>query len=179
MIRPEEWMLAVIDVQPRLLDVMWRRDRLLDRLARLLRGAEALQVPVLVTEQVPAKLGGTEPGLRSLMGAADPIAKSTFSALGEPAFASRLAEMGRRCVWLAGIETHVCVYQTASDLLSAGYRVDVVADAVSSRTEEDRRLGLERMRTVGAGWTSVEMALFEGLDRAEGETFRAIHRIVK
>ncbi len=179
MIRAEECVLVVVDVQTRLLNIIWRRDRLMDRLVRLLKGATVLDIPILVTEQIPAKLGGTDPTLRTLVGEGTPIAKNTFSCMAESVFQSHLKGLGRKYIWLAGVETHVCVYQTARDLLSAGYRVDVVADAVSSRTEDDYRLGLERMRAAGAGWTSVEMALFEMLTQAEGDRFKAILHIVK
>ena len=92
---------------------------------------------------------------------------------------AELAALNRRQVLLAGIETHICVYQTALDLLQAGYEVQVVADAVSSRTAENRQLGLQRMQAAGAILTSTEMALFELLRVAAGPKFKAINQIVK
>jgi nicotinamidase-related amidase len=90
-----------------------------------------------------------------------------------------LEAVGRRQALLAGIETHICVYQTAVDLAGQGYEVQVVTDAVSSRTAENRQLGLERMKEAGARLTSTEMALFELLRVAEGPKFKEINRIVK
>jgi nicotinamidase-related amidase len=90
-----------------------------------------------------------------------------------------LAKLGRRQVLLTGMESHICVYQTARDLLAQGYEVQVVTDAVSSRVGENKALGLSRMKDAGATMTSTEMALFELLQRAEGEHFRAITKIVK
>jgi len=174
-----ESLLLIVDVQGRFAEAMWRRDLLLDRLARLSRGALALEIPIICTEQVPEKLGPTVPELAQILGATERWPKKAFSCWREPRVAERIESLRRPCVWLAGIESHVCVYQTAADLLRAGYRVEAIADAISSRTEEDRQAGLDRMRAMGAGVMTVEMALFEALEIAEGDAFRSVHKIVK
>jgi len=175
----EDCVLVLIDVQGRLAELMADRDRLFENLVRLVRGANLLEVPVVWTEQMPEKLGPTTAVIRNELAAATLIAKSAFSCMGEPAFVDRLEELGRRTVILCGIETHVCVYQTALDLIESGYRVEVVTDAVSSRSESNRKLGLKRMKQAGAGMLGVEMLLFELQRVAQGERFRKLIQVVK
>jgi len=170
--------LVVVDVQGNLARRVHEAEALADAVARLVSGAKVLGVPVLATEQNPAGLGPTIDEVRSQL-PAEPIAKTAFSCCGEPAFMEALKAAGRRQVLLAGIETHVCVYQTARDLLADGYGVHVVADAVSSRSERNREIGLIKMQAAGAEVTSVETALFEMLAVAEGPRFKAILKIVK
>lgn len=171
--------MVLIDVQGKLAEVMSERDALFENLKRMILGAQALEVPILVTEQIPHKLGATNSALRELFHAWDPIAKSSFSCLGEPAFGERLGALGRNQVILTGIETHVCVNQTAMDLLALGREVYVVADAVSSRTAANRQLALERMRAAGASIVGAEMALFELLRDASDPRFKGILQLVK
>ncbi|MDH4158512.1 MAG: isochorismatase family protein, partial [candidate division Zixibacteria bacterium] len=108
-----------------------------------------------------------------------PLVKNTFSCCGNQGFSEQLTGLGRKQVLLVGMETHVCVYQTAVDLLGEGFEVHLVADAVSSRTLENKQIGIGAMRDLGARVTSVEMALFEMLQVAEGEKFKQIINIVK
>ncbi len=179
MLRPEDSVLVVIDVQGKLAQLMHERDLLFANLQRMARGAGVLSIPIIWNEQVPEKLGRTIPELAEALAGLEPLAKNAFSCCGNPEFVARLEVTGRRQVILMGIETHVCVHQTARDLLQQGYAVEVVADAVSSRTESNKRIGLERMRSLGAGITSTETILFELLGTAEGERFRAIQQLVK
>lgn len=179
MITTANCVLVLIDLQERLVGAMHEQGRLVDQTRRLLSGVTTLGVPVIVSEQVPEKLGPTIPDLASLLPGWAPIPKSTFSCMGEPVFVERLRESGRGTILLAGIETHVCVYQTARDLLDAGYQVELVADAVSSRAPSNIEVGIRRMLSDGARLTSVEMCLFE-LQRAAGDdSFRTISRIVR
>jgi len=170
--------LLVVDVQGKLARRMHEADALFDHLSRLLRGAKVLEVPVLATEQNPAGLGPTVEEVRPHL-PSQPIPKMAFSCLGEPAVVEALEATGRRQVLLAGIETHICVYQTARDLLAGGREVHVAADAVSSRTLRNREVGLAKMQAAGAEVTSVETALFEMLEAAEGPAFKRILEIVK
>ena len=119
------------------------------------------------------------PEVAGLLSDLRPIPKLCFSAWGSAAFRQQLQATGRRQVLLAGIEAHVCVYQTALDLREASYEVWVVCDATASRTAANHRLGLERMREAGTHWTGVEMALFEMLRTAESPAFKEIARLVK
>jgi nicotinamidase-related amidase len=179
MLKIESTVLVLIDVQERLLGAMHEREALVTSLTRLLRGAAALGVPVVVTEQIPEKLGATVPALAAAAGSPPALVKSCFSCAGAPAFLERIRGLGRTQVVLCGIEAHVCVYQTARDLLDAGYHVEVVADAVASRAPENRRIALERLACEGAALTSVEMALFELQRVATGDSFKALLGIVK
>ena len=171
--------LVLIDIQGKLATRMHDREQLYANLQILIRGARKLELPILWVEQYPKGLGPTIPEVADLLPDLEPVAKTTFSACRLPEFDRRLRETGRHQLLLAGIEAHVCVYQTACELLGAGYHVEVVTDAVSSRTAANRRLALERMRAGGAMWTSVEMALFELLQDARDPAFKAVAALVK
>jgi nicotinamidase-related amidase len=171
--------LVVIDVQGRLAELMFERALVYANMARAIRGCKALHVPVLWLEQNPARLGPTIAPLRHLLEPSAPIAKMSLSAWGEKRFVDALAATGRKQVLLIGIETHVCVYQTAADLLRNGYEAHVVADAVSSRSRANRDAGLRGAGSAGAGLTTVEMFLFELLRTAEHPAFREVQKILK
>lgn len=172
--------LVVVDVQGKLAQIMDQKEALFANLEKMIKGIQVLEIPIIWTEQVPEKLGPTLPELSELLThSAKPIAKSSFSCCGHPPFMEAIQTLGRRQVLLTGIETHVCVYQTALDLLDSGYEVQVVTDAVSSRTSANKQIGLERMKAAGATLTSTEMALFELLRVAEGPQFKQIAKIVK
>ena len=178
MLEVENTVLVVIDVQGKLAQSMHEKDALFENIAKLIKAAGVLEIPIIQTEQYPKGLGPTVPEIAELL-PGEPISKVAFSCCGEKRFVEAMEELGRKQVLLCGIETHVCVYQTAVDLLGSGYEVQVVADAVSSRTPGNKAIGLAKMKDAGAGITSVETALFELLKVAEGEKFKAILRIVK
>jgi nicotinamidase-related amidase len=172
--------LVVIDVQGKLAQLMSHKETLFDNLQKIIKGAQVLELPIIWNEQLPEKLGPTTSEIADLLAnTTQPIAKSSFSCCGNPPFMDALKATQRKQVLLTGIETHVCVYQTCRDLLDLGYEVQVVSDAVSSRSPENRQIGLERMHEAGATLTSTEMALFELLRVAEGPRFKEITRIVK
>lgn len=174
--------LVFIDLQDKLMPVIDGASDVLRNAERLIRGCHILGVPVLVTEQYVKGLGSTiEPLRRALEETSGyrPIEKSCFSAAGCGTFAEELARLDRKQILIAGVETHVCVYQTVSDLLGRDRSVSVVADAVSSRAPSNRELALRRMESDGAKLTSTEMALFELTVHAGTEEFRAISRLVK
>ncbi|MBV8516914.1 MAG: hydrolase [Acidobacteria bacterium] len=179
---PQQAVLVVIDVQEKLMPVIDRADAVAKNVERLVRGCHLLGVPALVTEQYVKGLGPTiEPLRRALdetYGYA-PIEKLCFSAHGCDVFAARLDALGRRQVLVAGVETHVCVYQTVRDLLAGGFEVALAADAVSSRAPENREIALRRMTADGAHLSSTEMALFELVGVSGTDMFRAISRLVK
>ena len=164
-------LLLIIDVQEKLMPVIANREQLEANIARLIRGAQILGVPILITEQYVKGLGHTVAPLRDALGVDyKPIEKSCFSGY---------RELERKQVIVAGVETHVCVYQTVSDLLANGYEVTLVADALSSRTVENKEIALRRMMSEGAKLSSTEMALFEMLGEAGTDEFRAVSRLVK
>ena len=170
--------LVLVDVQQKLLPAIHDREALVASCAKLARGMAALGVPIVWTEQNPKGLGPTVPEVAELL-PGEAVTKVSFSCCGEPAFAEAVAALGRTQLVLAGIESHVCVWQTAADLLDGGHEVHICADAVSSRTPANRQIGLDRARAAGAAITSVEMALFELLDTAGDPAFKAILQIVK
>lgn len=172
--------LVVVDVQGKLAQIMDQKEALFANLEKMIKGIQVLEIPIIWTEQVPEKLGPTLPEFSELLTpSTKSIAKSSFSCCGHPPFMEAIQALGRQQVLLTGIETHICVYQTALDLLDSGYEVQVVTDAVSSRTSANKQIGLERMKAAGATLTSTEMALFELLRVAEGPQFKQIAKIVK
>jgi nicotinamidase-related amidase len=132
-----------------------------------------------MTEQYPQGLGPTVSEITRLLPEVKPITKVSFSCCQEAAFPAAMEASKRKQVLLTGIEAHVCVYQTALDLLSGGYEVQVVADCVSSRAPFNRDIGLNRICAAGGSATSVETALFELLRVAKGDKFKEISKIVK
>ena len=179
MINRENAVLVVVDVQGRLATLMHEKELFFENLVRIIRGAQVLNIPVIWNEQLPDKLGETIPQIKEILKEMSPLVKNTFSCCGNRDFSDQLAALKRKQVLLTGMETHVCVYQTAADLLRQDYEVHLVADAVSSRSYENKKIGLEAMRERGARITSVEMALFEILQTAEGDEFKQIINIVK
>lgn len=171
--------LLVIDIQEKLLPAMFEQERVLTESLRLIRGALALGLPTLVTEQYRKGLGPTVPAVAEAIPAFAPIEKLTFSAGGSQHIVGTLRGKGFADVLLCGIESHVCVCQSALDLQAQGFRPFVVADATSSRTAENWRLGLERLRQAGVTVVSTEMALFELLERAGTDEFKSILGLVR
>ena len=179
MLTVEKTVLIVVDVQTKLSRVMYEKEKLFENLQKLVKGVQVLGIPIILTEQNPDGLGPTIPEVAHLLPDVQPLPKLSFSCCGDERFLQKLEALKRDQVLLSGIETHVCVYQTALDLLSLGYEVQVVADAVSSRTADNKEIGLKKMRSAGAGLTSTETALFELLRVAEGTNFKEILNIVK
>lgn len=179
MLRIDDTFFVLIDVQDKLARAMHDRERLLDNCRRALACMQALGVPVVWSEQVPEKLGPTLPELAALLPGATPIRKHTFSCCGEAAFNAAVEALKRSRAIVAGIEAHVCVYQTAADLFARGYHVELLADAVSSRTPGNRTIGLDRARSAGCSVSSVETAVFELLRTSEHPAFRDVSRILK
>mgnify|MGYP003960754815 CR=1 FL=1 len=180
MLKKENTALIIIDVQGKLAQIMHNRDLLFQNFQALIKGTQALKIPVIWVEQLPDKLGATIPEIADILkDDMQPISKYTFSACGNEDFLKALKQSDRKQILITGIETHICVYQTCIDLLNMGYEVHAVTDAVSSRTYENKQLGLEKMKNAGADITSVETALFEILKAAKGSEFKEIVKIVK
>src|SRR5713226_7358221 len=177
-----EALFVIIDVQEKLLPLIDGGEAVVRNLDRLVRGFHILYIPIVVTEQYTKGLGPTGSVLRTTLMETvgySPIEKSTFSAYGCGEFQAALRLARRKQIIVAGIETHVCVYQTAKDLIEADYQVTIIADAVSSRTAENRDIALRRMTVDGAKLSSTEMALFELLVNSGTDEFRAISGLVK
>ncbi|HEY1784161.1 MAG TPA: isochorismatase family protein [Pirellulales bacterium] len=169
--------LLVVDVQEKLIRLIPGARRIVWNIGRLIQGAKILRVPVLATEQYPKGLGPTTPELAALLGTVP--GKIGFSCLSCDEIAARLAAEDRPKVLLAGIEAHVCIQQTALDLLAAGRSVYVAVDAVGARFAIDERIALERMQSSGATLTTTEAALFEWCGVAGTPEFKQISAMVR
>ena len=179
MLKLKNSLLVVIDIQGTLAQKMYDKPFFIENLKKMIKCAQILNVPILVTEQIPQKLGPTLPEVAELFDDFQPIPKASFSCCGEPEFMKKFNAIGRTQILLTGIEAHVCVYQTAIALKSLGYEVDLLADCISSRIAENKRIAIERMKTEGIKLTTAEMALFELMKIAEGEKFREMVKVVK
>jgi nicotinamidase-related amidase len=171
--------LVIIDVQERLFPSIYDHDRVLTRIDLLLSAAELMRIPLLVTEQYPKGLGNTIEELRRAIPRFEPLVKMDFSCVPAPGFRDRLAELQRDQVVLAGIETHVCLAQTALDLASGGGNVFVAADASGSRRPLDAQIAIQRLDRNGITITTAEAVVFEWLRRAGTEEFKAIQPKLK
>lgn len=175
----ENCLLVVVDVQGKLASLMYDRDVLFKNIQILIQAAKILDIPILWCQQVPAALGPTVPQIADLLAGNEPINKSSFSCCGDEKFISKLSSINRSQVLLTGIETHVCIYQTAACLREKNYDVNVIADAVSSRTLDNKQIALSKMQTMGINIHSTEMALFELLKTADHPKFKQIAKLVK
>lgn len=171
--------LAVIDMQEAFRSIIAEFDEMAARIATLVQAAHLLGVPIIVTEQYPQGLGHTVPEIAGYFPAgAAPIEKLSFSACGVQEFDTRLREHHVEQVMLCGIEAHVCVSQTAHDLLQHGYQVHLLSDAVATRLPRNREVGINKMAKAGAIISSIETALFE-LCPAGTPEFKQMQALVK
>jgi nicotinamidase-related amidase len=169
--------LLVVDVQGKLMERIDRREATLAAVVRLIRAAQLLDIPVVATEQYPRGLGPSVPEVAALI--PHRAEKTCFHGCAAAPVLEALHARGIRKVTLAGIEAHVCVAQTALELLGMNYRVQVPADAVSSRHAFDRDVALRRLELAGAVVTSTEAAIFEWTETADHPKFKAISAIIK
>lgn len=176
----ENTALLIVDLQEAFRDVIPNFPMIATAISRAANGFGVLGLPVLVTEQYPKGLGPTaEEVMLSLPDNARIFEKSSFSALGAEEVASALAESGSSNVVLCGLETHICVDQTAHELLESGYKVHLLLDCIGSRFEIDKAAGLEKMRSSGVISSSVEMALFEIMGSSKHPRFKEIQTLIK
>jgi len=176
LIRKEESLLVVIDVQEKLMPAIHNRQQVIDNVVRLLKFARIIGLPVILTEQ--NKLGSTLPEVKKEIPGVNPVVKTSFNCFYCPEFSEQVTKPDGNTLILAGVENHICVAQTALHALPR-FNVHVVSDAVSSRTPENRSVGIERMRQFGAVITSTEMLIFELLKKAGTKEFKAALPLVK
>ncbi|MDV2857562.1 MULTISPECIES: hydrolase [Oceanimonas] len=174
LMQPEKAALLVVDIQEKLVPAIHQGDQLAARASWLIQACQILNIPTLFTEQYPRGLGHTLPTLTSLVERPAVSTKVHFSAVAGGCLPREW--QSRSQIIVCGMETHVCVLQTVLDLLQNGKNVFVVADVVGSRTEENRQLGLERMRNAGAQIVSREMVVFELMQQAGTDTFKTISK---
>jgi len=179
MLKIDNTVLVVIDIQGKLWNVMHEKEALLTNARRLIQGMQVLGVPIILTEQNPQGLGPTLPELTQLMPGINPIPKFNFSCCQDQNFQRAVESSKRKQILISGIEAHICVYQTTLELLISGYEVQVVADAVSSRVSGNKDVALTRLQSEGAKLTVAEMAIFELLQTAASPRFKEILRVIK
>jgi nicotinamidase-related amidase len=171
--------LVLIDFQEKLFPHVYEHLQVLARVDLLLFAAKLMKIPMLLTEQYPKGLGSTIEEIRKELPASQPLVKMNFSCFTEPGFKERLASFHRDQILLTGIETHICVAQTALDLAGKGENVFVIADATSSRRPLDAQTSLKRMEQGGVTVTTTEAVVFEWLRCAGTEEFKAIQPKLK
>ena len=168
-----------IDFQEKLMPAMHEHQVLEDKVCRLASGMKKLGIPHIVTQQYTKGIGETVKPVAEAIGKFDPIDKTSFSCMGNAEFVSQLEAADKETIVACGIEAHICLQQTVIELLAKGYRVYVPVDCASSRSIEDKRVAMERMRSAGAVITTYEAVLYELLRDAKAEEFKAISKIVK
>lgn len=178
-IKREDAVLTAIDFQEKLLPAMFETEKVEKAAEKLAEGLKVLGVPKLVTTQYAKGLGNTVAPMAEALGEFEPIDKNTFSAWDNEEYRAALEKTGRKTVILMGIETHICVEQTALDLMENGYTVFVPADCVQSRNPDNRELSLRRMEAAGVVITCWESILYELLGSSKAPEFKAISAIVK
>jgi nicotinamidase-related amidase len=179
----ESTLILVVDVQEKLAAAMPEEAAatMLKNIGVLLEAAKILGVRVLATEQYPKGLGSTVPSVRERLDALGvvPYEKMSFDACSDLAVARALTEASARSVVVVGMEAHVCVFQTARELVKRGLTTHVVADAVASRKKKNSRIGLALSEQAGAYVTVTETVLFDLLGRAGTDTFKAVSKLIR
>jgi nicotinamidase-related amidase len=175
----ENALLLVVDVQGKLARIMHESESMIRQQGILIEGCKLLDVPVVWAEQLPDKLGPTVPELANRLEGFSPCAKGSFGCWGEDGLRGAIRDSGRDRILLAGIEAHVCVWQTAAALRAENYEVHLIADAVSSRSVFNRDIAFRRMEAAGVHLSCVEMVLFELMKDAGHPRFRDVTRLLK
>ncbi|EOA1769289.1 hydrolase [Vibrio parahaemolyticus] len=172
--------LIVVDVQGKLATLMHESDALIENITKLVKGAKALDLPILWLEQNPGRLGPTAEPIREVLESTHlPITKYTFDGCKEATFKVAV-ENAKVDTWLVcGIESHICVYQTAVSLRQSGYRVELVTDCVSSRTATNKALALAKLTANGVVLTGLEMCLYEMVEDCRAPEFKEILALIK
>ncbi|MBN2560734.1 MAG: isochorismatase family protein [Phycisphaerae bacterium] len=174
--------LVVVDVQEKMLAAIGTSppEAIIDRIRRLVGAAEALDIPIIYTEQHPEGLGATDARVKAVLAsAAGPIQKTTCSCWREESFRTALQKTGREHIIVVGLETHVCIQQTVMDLIRVDYQAYVAVDAVGSRFQSDMDVSIERMRAAGAELSTAESLIFELIERCDHPKFKTILELVK
>jgi nicotinamidase-related amidase len=178
-INSEEAALVILDMQERLAAAMKTRRQTVDNCLHLIETARLFQIPILVTEQYPKGLGPTLPEIREALPDYVPFEKLSFNCTQETGFLEKVASMGRKKLLLTGMEAHICVLQTSLGLMRQGYTVQVIKDAVCSRTKNNFNTGIDFLSQAGAVITCTETVLFQLLQKAGTEVFKTIVKRIK
>jgi nicotinamidase-related amidase len=175
----EKVALLVVDLQDKLLPAIFEKERVLKNTLLLMKAAELLHVPTVLTTQYRKGLGEIVPEVAAAAPAEQPLDKLSFGCFGDPGFLARLRQLGRQQLLVTGIESHICVTQTVLGALEHGYHVHVASDATSSRSEANWKVGLQRMERAGALVSSAERALYELLRRSDVTAFKTLLPLLK
>lgn len=180
MLNIENSALVIIDIQEKLVLASKYGHEIAQNMAKVSKAASILNIPTIVTEQYPAGLGSTLLDLKNTFNETTFITeKTSFSAMLEPTFKKKLESLGKKQIVLGGIETHICVLQTAADLIAAEYEVYILKDACASRNKKEYKTGLELLKQYGAKISCVEITLFEWLKTAKHPNFKEIQALIK
>lgn len=178
-IRLEDSIAMMVDYQEKLVPAIHNHEQIIKKAEQLLTGLKIVNCPVFFTQQYTKGLGMTMPELVATQDKFTYLEKMTYSCLDTEEIKDYLDKQNKKTVILAGLETHICVMQTARDLIASGYNVCIVADCVGSRTEFNYQVGMERMKREGVYITSVESVLFELLVKAGTPEFKAVSKLIK
>ena len=179
LLRKEDCLLVVVDIQTKLWEVMFEKEKILSNVLKLIKAFQILQIPIIYTEQYPQGMGKTKEEISELLSGIKPLEKLAFSCMGKDEFRNQIRSFNKKQIVVSGIEAHICVLQTVLDLLRQDYMVYVPFDAISSRREGNYKNALERMGKEGAIIGSVESAIFECLEVAGTQAFKEILKIIK
>lgn len=180
LLHPDDAVLLIVDIQEKFMPVIYESNRVKEKTLIMIETARLLSIPIVVTEQYPKGLGNTVSAIvQAVPSNAVILAKTAFGCAGDTAVKKYLESLNRRQVMVTGIETHVCVNQTVHQLLDAGYEPHLIEDALSSRSPDRARIGLEKMIQSGAVPSCVEIAVFELLRDATHPAFKQVHRLIK
>lgn len=178
-LKKEGCVLLVVDIQEKLLPAIHDFVSVLDRSVKMIKSAQALNVPLLFTQQYTKGLGPTHAALTGLVPDFSYLEKRSFNCFGAPKFEERLQELNAKTLVLIGIEAHICVCQTALEGLRRGFEVHVVSDAVGSRTTANKHIGLDRIRQAGGVITATELTIYEWVERSDSDEFKLILPLLK
>lgn len=178
-LRKDDTAVLVVDYQEKLMPAMHNRDAFVSRTCVLLEGLKTLNIPMVVSEQYPKGLGSTIPEIKEVVGVAPYLPKTTFSCMDDEGIRTALETLDCSNIIICGSETHICVLQSAIDLLAMGKNVLIAEDCVGSRTEHEMQVGLRRAEEEGARISTTETILFELLGKAQGAEFKTISKLIK
>ena len=179
MLNQEKTGLIIVDVQGKLARMVYESETLLNNIQTLVQGCQILNLPIVWLEQNPQGLGRTVPELSELLNGSQPLEKSTFDACRNKGFVDAISESSVQQWLVCGIESHICVYQTAMSLIKQNYEVQLVEDCVSSRTIQNKQLGINKLVSQGAQLTGLEMCLYELVKDCRKPEFKAILSLIK
>lgn len=178
-LKKEDTAVLVVDYQEKLMPAMHNKEEFIARTRILLQGLTAMNIPIIVSEQYPKGLGSTVPEIKEVLGVAPVLPKTTFSCLDDQAIRTAIEATECGTVLICGAETHICVLQSAIDLVESGKNVMIVADCVGSRFPHDMEVGLRRAEEEGVRISTAEAVLFELLGKAGGPEFKIVSKLIK